>query len=494
MEASAAKRIQSLGLARPRGWVLYGIVAALLLFVQAPLVLAGGMTGEPRSRTPLRDQNVVQVPKDKSRIIDLPYPVARVSVANPGIADILVVSPRQIYIVGKQFGTTNMTLWDDNDRVKNMLGLEVTHDLQTLKQKMFRFLPGESIGIESSQGAIVLSGEVSSTDKLDAALRLAETHAAGEANVLNLLQVGGAQQVLLEVKIAEIARSFLKRLDVRFTGLFNDGTTRLGLLSRSGVDTPDGIALDQTFTDRAAFANYTGGNWFFNVIIDAAEDKGLAKILAEPNLTTLSGQEATFLAGGEFPVPVNSGNEGTQVSFKQFGVGVAFVPMVLDSGLVSLSVDVSVSELTFENSVGIATGSTSVLAVPGLSKRSASSTVEVPSGQTIAIAGLINERLRENVNKFPRLGDVPVLGTLFRSPEYQKNETELVIFVTPRLARPIEPDMVKLPTDDFVEPNDVEFYLMGRLQGRKPGDRPASSGNRLGPDNKGSEGPFGHDL
>ncbi len=480
-------------------------VLAVLGCVASP-VLSDGRAADYRSPSPLRDQKGIQVPLNKSRIVDLTFPVTRVSVANPAIADILVVNPEQIYIVGKQLGTTNMTLWDKDDSVKKMLGLEVTHDLEVLKEKMFRFLPTEKIRIESAQGAIVLSGEVSSTQKMDAALRLAQSFSTGDSspglpgtqqpNVLNLLQVGGSQQVMLEVKVAEISRTFLKRMDVRFTGLFNDGSLRMGLVSRGvTVDSDNGIRVDQIFTDRAAFANYLSGNFFFNVLIDAAREQGLARILAEPNLTALSGQEAKFLAGGEFPIPVAQ-DESVGVQFKEFGIGLVFVPLVLDSGLVSLKVNVSVSELSNEGSTVIQVpGSNSFFPVPSLITRAANSSVEVPSGQTIAIAGLINERLREGASKFPGLGDVPVLGTLFRSQDYQKNQTELVIFVTPRLARPTQPELVRLPTDDFVEPDDVEFYLLGRLQGRKPGEATGSSRQgTLGPDQTGSEGLFGHDL
>jgi pilus assembly protein CpaC len=371
---------------------------------------------------------------------------------------------------------------------------------------------------------------------MDAAIRLAETYAsnnpaqagvpgAEQPNVLNLLQVGGAQQVLLEVKVAEISRTFIKRLDIDFTGIYDGGSIKIGTVA-GGARFPDAVISgaegnlggripafpfdggligpaineiaenDPTIGDRGIFVNSLSGNFLFNLIIDAAREQGLAKLLAEPNLTALSGQEATFLAGGEFPIPVDAGNEGTQVSFKEFGIGLAFVPMVLDSGLVSLKVSVSVSQLSNENAAIVESGgASSAFFIPALTKRSANSSVEVPSGQTIAIAGLLNENLREGVSKFPGLGGLPVVGALFRSQEYQKGQTELVIFVTPRLARPTSPELVKLPTDDFVEPNDVEFYLMGRLQGRKPGDRPPSSrSSTLGPDNTGSEGPFGHDL
>jgi pilus assembly protein CpaC len=210
--------------------------------------------------------------------------------------------------------------------------------------------------------------------------------------------------------------------------------------------------------------------------------------LAEPNLTTLSGQEAKFISGGEFPIPVPNGDFGITVEFKEYGVGLVFLPIVLDSGLVSLKVNVTVSELVEDNSValGFAEGLSSTnFFIPALTKRAANATVEVPSGQTIAIAGLINEKLRESVDKFPGIGDLPILGPLFRSQEFIKGQSELVIFVTPRLAAPFSPDLVKLPTDAFVEPNDTEFYLMGKLEGGNP---------QMGPDKSGAEGKFGHEL
>jgi len=253
--------------------------------------------------------------------------------------------------------------------------------------------------------------------------------------------------------------------------------------------------------DKGIFLNSLNGNFLFNLVIDAAKDQGLAKILAEPNLTTLSGQQARFLAGGEFPIPVPQDLGRTTIEYKEFGVGVQFVPVVLDSGVISMTLNVTVSDLSNQNSLLIATGTTGPggdsqsFAVPALTKRSANSTVEVRTGQTIAIAGLINETLRENVDKFPGLGELPVIGTLFRSQSFVKGQTELVIFVTPRLARSYDPTLVKLPTDSFVEPDDMEFYLMGRMTARPPEQRSGyTTGGDLGPDKTGSEGYFGHDL
>ncbi len=469
-------------------------------------------------------QQSVNVPLHKSTVIRLPFPVGRVSVANPEMVDILVINSKEIYLVGRELGSTNAILWDRAKRIKEILGLQVTHDLDGLKQKLHRFLPGESIQVASSQESIVLSGEVSSPQKMSAALDLASTYLTDEkrrggkdersTQLLNLMQIGGAQQVLLEVKVAEISRSLVRRLDINFSAFSTDSRWSLGAVN-GGAAFPDAIISDpvlgdvriphltnhvwgpavselapteSTIENTGAFIQYLSGDFFLEFVIDAAKNQGLAKVLAEPNLTTLSGQEAKFISGGEFPIPVPQANGSVTVKFKEYGVGLIFVPVVLDSGLVSLKVNVSVSELADDNAVrlGFAEGlSSTSYFIPALSKRAANATVEVPSGQTIAIAGLINENLRESVRKFPGLGDLPILGNLFRSQEFIKGQTELVIFVTPRLAKAFDADLAKLPTDDFIEPSDTEFYLLGRMEGRRPS---------LGPDKTGAEGVFGHEL
>ena len=223
----------------------------------------------------------------------------------------------------------------------------------------------------------------------------------------------------------------------------------------------------------------------------------MAKILAEPNLTTLSGQEATFLSGGEFPIPVPQGNlGGTTIEFKDFGIGMGFVPVVLDADRINMAIDISVSDLATENQISVGGGiqTEERFFVPALSVRRATSTVEMGDGQTIALAGLLSEKLREDVQKFPGLGDVPVLGYLFRSQKWLNEESELVIFVTPHLAQPVANDLVRLPTDAFIAPNDVEYYIMGRMEGRGPEEEaeviPAAMPSTQG----GLEGNFGHQL
>lgn len=471
------------------------------------------------------DIRQMDVPLNKSRMIEMRKSIGRVSVANPEIADILVINPKEIYLVGKKLGTTNLVAWDRKNQVQEIIGIQVTHDLLTLKEKLHRFLPGENIHVESAQESIVLNGEVSSPTKMGAALDLAKAFinsdskaaGAGDSNsqVLNLMQIGGAQQVLLEVKVAEISRTLVRKLDIDFNMFSANSPWKFGAVN-GGATFPDAVIADPIlgdvrvphFFDRGvwgpaipefaanesqientgAFIQYLGSDFLFESVIDIAKNKGLAKVLAEPNLTTLSGQEAKFISGGEFPIPVPQDDGAITVKFKEFGVGLIFVPIVLDSGLVSLKVNVTVSELADDNSIvlGFAEGLSSTnFFIPALTKRAANATVEIPSGQTIAIAGLINENLRESVDKLPGLGDLPVFGSLFRSQEFTKGQTELVIFVTPRLATPFDPELVKLPTDDFVEPNDTEFYLLGKMEGKKPS---------LGPDKAGSEGKFGHEL
>lgn len=434
----------------------------------------------------------LSVTLDQSRVVQLRTPVARVSVANPEIADIMVLEPDQLYLVGKRLGSTNVVLWDESEELQGSIGLEVTPDLEQLKRRLHQVLPNERVQVRSAHGSIVLSGQVSSAEKAAAAVTVAEGFAKGAGNggsVLNLVEVGGSQQVLLEVQVAEMSRDFIRKMDFGFDALFDDGRTSINLFS-----TPVDSLTDTGFLDFGFLGSAANGYFLFDAILDIAKNEGLAKILAEPNLTTLSGQRAEFLAGGEFPIPVAQSNERTTIEWKEYGVGLKFVPYVLESDVISLKLNISVSELSSENDLRLSTGTNDVFVVPSITKRDASSTLELKSGETIAIAGLIKEEVREAMSKFPGLGDIPVLGNLFKSQEYVKGQTELIIFVTPRLAYSYSPDVVKLPTDRFVEPSDQEFYLLGRLEALPKSEASDSGVGRLGPDKRGTEGVFGHDL
>jgi len=449
-----------------------------------------------------------EVPLYKSRILDVDKPVRKLSIGNPEIADILVLRANQVYVVGKALGTTNVVLWDASNRIIATVDIEITHDVDTLKAKLHELMPGEDISVNSSQGTIILSGEVSGPAKMEAALALATSFAPeddegniDEGKVVNLMHVGGIQQVLLEVKVAEINRSVMREFGIEWNafgldagnwilGGANGGTDAIGF---NGPFVPEA----QSITDSGFFTRFLSNNFLFSATINAAKNNGLAKILAEPNLTTLSGQEATFLSGGEFPIPVPQGNlGGTTIEFKDFGIGMGFVPVVLDADRINMAIDISVSDLATENQISVGGGiqTEERFFVPALSVRRATSTVEMGDGQTIALAGLLSEKLREDVQKFPGLGDVPVLGYLFRSQKWLNEESELVIFVTPHLAQPVANDLVRLPTDAFIAPNDVEYYIMGRMEGRGPEEEaeviPAAMPSTQG----GLEGNFGHQL
>ena len=486
------------------------IVAFILLALMGPaaaqntLIRVGGGS-----------EHSMEVPLYKSRIVLLTDPAARVAVGNPDIADILILRSTQIYVLGKDLGTTNVLLWDKDDFLIGTLNVEVTHDLQSLKEKLYRLLPDQKIEVYSAQRNIVLAGSVSNVTDMNAALRIAqgyftqiasavqaETFELAEGvsqredksvgEVINLMSIGGVQQVMLEVKVAEISRTELKRLDVRFNAilqgnskwkwggvnggatfpdaLFAPGNVRVPVF---GNTAPFGPVIDEfapndlIIQDKGFFASFLSDNALFNLAFDAAKENGLAKILAEPTLVTQSGHEAQFLSGGEFPIPVPRGNQGTTIEFKEFGVGIKFLPIVLDSGRISIKLSITVSELVSDNSVIVsADGVSSTFLIPALTKRSAESTVELADAQTIGIAGLINENLREVITKFPGLGSIPLLGALFRSQEFRKGETELLILVTPHLVKPLLPDQIRLPTDNFVDPSDFGWFLAGQMTGK----------------------------
>lgn len=494
-------------------------VAAVPATVAAP---ARNDAASPALRIPSPEASAgITVPLFQSRVITLEKPAARVSVANPDLADIVVISPTEFYLLAKDIGVTNLLVWERGSTVRSAVQIEVTHDLEGLKAKLHTLVPGSRIEARSAQRSIVLSGQVPSATAMNAAVRIAEGYLAqiisrkGEqfeqesgsrredksvGGVINLLEIAGAQQVMLEVKIAEVSRSELKRIDPRFNAfgknglwawggvnggatfpdaLFGTDALRAPVFSSGGGATTgpvvDEFAPNELFIqDKGLFASYLSGNFALNIALDAAKENGLAKILAEPTLTTLTGQEASFLSGGEFPIPVPRGLDTVGIEYRDFGVALRVLPTVLGGGRINVRIDVSVSELSNATTVLLSPGSAnSSFVIPSLTKRSASGTVELADGQTIGLAGLINDNMRSMVSKFPGLGSVPVLGALFRSQDFVKGQTELVILVTPRLARPIDPARLRLPTDGYREPSDTDFFLRGRLQAPAPATAPA---------------------
>jgi pilus assembly protein CpaC len=398
----------------------------------------------------------------KSTILYSGVSVKRVSVGNPEIADFILLSPKDIYITGKKAGTTNLTLWS-NGHVAAVYDLEVSYDVSLLKQQLYNIMPEEKeLHVIATNDAITLSGRVSSSGSLSKAMALAQSFAP-DGKINNLVEVGGVHQVMLEVRIAEIARSTTKRLGVNFN--FVDGE-RFGISMLGGLSSIDssnsGSAFDLLISPSVnALFRFDSGSVTWTGIIDALKEDGLAKVLAEPTLIALSGQSANFLAGGEFPVPIPQGLGTTAIEYKKFGVSLNFTPTVLGANRINVQVTPQVSELDFSTAVQF-----SGFVIPGLTTRTATTTIELGDGQSFAIAGLLRENIVESIHKFPLLGDIPILGVLFRSQSFLKNETELIIVVTPRLVKPLDVAKTSLPTDFYIEPSDGEFYLQGLLEGR----------------------------
>jgi pilus assembly protein CpaC len=449
----------------------------------------------------LGQPEVLYLTKGKSRVVATDRPVKRVSLAEPNTADILVMSETQIYLTGKNVGSTNLTLWDRNDVIMAVYDVIIVPDMGEIKHALHQVLPHEQ-GIAVTQVAdkLTLSGNVSSAMSLDKAVPVANAF-AGEEGINNFLTVGGVHQVMLEVRFAEMSRELLRKLGVNFNYVFdgtnmdNPGTSALnGDNFYSQLDKLTFFNENAEFTvadDTNIFGTIPFGLTNIGLALAALKDNGLAKVLAEPNLVCLSGKEANFLAGGEIPIPVPQGLGTVAVEYKRFGVGLNFKPIVLAGGRIHMEVQPQVSELDFSNALEIAG-----TVVPAFRLREVNTTLELEAGQSFAIAGLIQDNLREASRRYPFLGDLPVLGTLFRSNDFQQQETELIVIVTVRLVKPLDLAQQTLPTDGFEEPSDFEFYFLGRLQSarsRKQFLEPASYAAPT-PGRPGFDGDFGHSL
>ena len=409
-----------------------------------------------------RDIQKLELTSGKSKVLDLPVAIKRASLANPEVADTVVLSPTQLYLTGKTTGITNLTLWNESGKMMGMYDVVIAPDLSRLKENLHKALPEEKgILVTSSHDHITLSGMASSANNLSRALSIAEAYAPKK--IINAMQVGGVQQVMLEVRVAEMNRELIKRLGINFNVIGESGfgmSLLGGLTSLTGFTNPGlgGAATVSTAVTQAiqgVFGVQTGSlTW--TGFIDALKEENLLKILAKPTLVALNGQEAAFLAGGEFPIPVPQTFGLVTIQFKKFGVGLVFTPNIMDSKHISLNVAPEVSELDFTNALR-----TQGFTIPAITTRRATTTIELADVQSFAIGGLMRDNVRESVKKVPFLGELPILGALFRSSSFQKSETELLIIVTPHLVKPLDMTAQTLPTDYYVEPNDFEFYFMG---------------------------------
>ena len=449
--------------------------------------------GPPRLKPETTSPQKLHLTVGKSIVIQSPGAVRRVSLVSPEIADAMVLSPYQIYLVGKASGLTHVTLWDVGDKVIGILELEISPDISRLKEMLHKILPEEKdIRIHSTHDQIALSGTVSSAANLSQVLALTGPFAPldekKEPKIINLLEVAGVHQVMLEVRVSEISRSLLRKLGFNFNYVSSSGRNLgLSLLNQLTTLPAGGFPGAGTGVSESvnAIFRFLSSDTTWTIFIDALKEEGLLKVLAEPTLITLSGKTANFLAGGEFPIPVpqSAAGGGTTITieYKPFGVGLNFTPTVLSNKKINMQVTPEVSELDFSNAL-----TTGGFVVPSITTRRVSTVIELADGQSFAIAGLLKDDVREIVSKFPLLGDIPVLGALFRSTSFRKNESELIVIVTPHLVKPLDMAKQTLPTDQYVEPSDLEFYLLGSMEGRgKP--NPAKKGSGL-------EGQFGHIL
>lgn len=411
--------------------------------------------------------STLNIPMNRAVVVEADRAYSDLSIGNPGIADVSSLSERTIYVLGKEPGRTTMTLTDETGKLIANVEVRVTPDISEFKERLRQILPGEQIEVRSANNGLVLSGLVSSPSKLDAALQLAQRYAPDR--VSNLMTVGGTQQVMLQVRFSEMQRSVSKNLGVSLgvsatpAGLGFPGN-RSGLNGGGSRLTSGARDIAPKGTSTGAVMLGFGSNSFgVNMLIEALESKGAARTLAEPNLTALSGQAAYFLAGGEYPLPSRDEDGGIVVDYKPFGIELAFTPYVMDDGQINLELNTSVSAIDKTN--GLTAGG---LRIDAFSLRKTQTTVQLRDGESFAIAGLLQDDFRDSNAQVPWLGDVPVLGALFRSTDYQRAQTELVIIITAHLVTPTRGEALALPTDGVAIPTERDLFLNGNLLGGAP--------------------------
>lgn len=399
----------------------------------------------------------------KSQVVDIDSAYATALIAEAEIADVVPLSDRSIYVVGKKVGTTRLTIVGANQDILRIIEVEVTPDVDDLRAKLKENLPDAQIQVATVNGSVMLSGAVRDGPTIERAVAIAKQYAPAPENITNALTVASPQQVMLEVRFVEASRSASRELGISARGRskstgFDTGDQVLNPGSALPLIAPALLSGTEPFGTMIARVLEGGTN--VDLMIRALEERSLARRLAEPNLVTTSGDTASFLAGGEFPFPVSATDNRITIEFKQFGVALAFTPTVLAGSLINLRIAPEVSDIDPTNSVTIGN-----VRIPGLAVRRANTTVELKDGQSLAIAGLLQHTHTKDQQQLPWIGQVPVLGALFRSAEYQKSESDLVIIVTPRLVKPKKPgEVLRDPLDEPIASNDVDFFGGGRQE------------------------------
>jgi pilus assembly protein CpaC len=465
------------------GWSLAtALVAGGVATVPAVAPAQTVASVQPATATP-----VFQVNTGRGRLVTLMRPMSDVFVADDKIADVQVRSPTQLYIFGKGAGETTISATSRTGAVVYSATVRVGSNFDSIQQLLGLAMPDAKIVATPMNGLVLLTGTVASPEDGAEATRLVQAFVGESTKVLSRLVTATPLQVNLQVRIAEVSRSFAKNLGVHFTSYDGTGGFKFGVgqgrgaatqyaprggLFTGGTEASEGQSL---LTGLAGSTTFGAATKLFGMDIlsalDLGETDGQVSTLANPNLTALSGETGSFLAGGEIPIPLSQGLGAVSVDYKQYGVSLAYTPTVLSDGRISLRVRPEVSQLTSDGAVQIS-GTT----IPALTTRRAETTVELGSGQSMMIAGLLQNTHNNSITKAPGVGDVPILGALFRSNAFQRNETELVIVITPYLVKPVNANDIVLPTDGIKAPTDLDRVLFGQLGGGKTGaERPKPS-------------------
>ena len=461
------------GLSGRAGWMMRILVclgiALWMLAVSGAAVKSSAATLNPangpiRLPVPLSDQGMLhdlEIERGKSISISTDFTVKRISVGDPEVLDVVALGSKDFQMAAKTVGITNVLFLDDRGRPQAVIEVHVGTPYTHIERSIRRLMHNDSILVEGAGNAVILRGSVSSDVLLDQALKITEGMIGGgseDTRIVNLIEVGGNHQVMLKVVIAEMHRSIRREFGTNFAALISTGQNTIALTNFGGL-----TSAASNFG--SLFGSFTtlGAIDLLRFTMDILEEEGLSKILAEPTLVARSGESASFLVGGEVPIPVvqaGSTNGSITIEYHEFGVGLSFTPTVLGPNRIHLTVspEVSRADFTFGTEV-------SGTLVPGFATRRASTSVELADGQSFMIAGLLNEEVRELAGRYPLLGSVPILGALFRSTQFEKKETELVIIVTPTLVKPLGAGPHSLPTDHFIEPSAAEFFLFGALEG-----------------------------
>ena len=459
---------------------LIAIALAGLTVAAAAPALPGISQAQSRAALPMGSgAQLINLPRGSSMAIDLPSDARDVIVPNPLVAEAMLHSPRRITIIGLQPGETDAVVLDAAGRTILSLRIRVDAGVSALQDTLGRVMPGSQVHAEAVNDSIILTGPVNSPGEADRAAQVARAFVSAPEKVINMMTIAGSDQVMVKARVIEVQRTAIKQLGLDVNAVLNNVADGLSLTQGATF----GVSGNQLGGGILNYADRSGDGNSLTTSIRAFERAGLVRILAEPNLTSVNGENAEFLAGGEFPVPTGRSVDATTgqvtigVEFKPFGVRLAFRPIVLSQGRISLQLSTEVSELTSAGAFTLGGTGADALVIPALNVRRASSTVELPSGGSMMIAGLLREDTRQNIDQLPGIGSLPVLGALFRSRDYLSGETELVIIIEAYIVSPTSPGRMQTPADGLVIANDAQTMLFGQLnqQYRPTGTATAAS-------------------